>query len=344
MIAALLALVTAAAAGATPEAVAAEAAALCGRAGHLWYEVAGTTPGGRDLPLVIATARPEQVAGQMRVLVVAGQHGDEGCPTRAALLWLRAEAMRAARFERVAVLLMPLINPDGLAAGTRDNGLGVDLNRDWEAQTQPETQVVMEVFGRWKPHVVVDVHGFTGVVGGRRVQSDWMEWFEVGQPGSAAQDDASRQLVARVVAQQQALGEPLRGVATHLGRHPVSLAHRHFAARHQTPAFLLETGDDRADPEARALALLVAELDRRANALRPVLERGRDLSAWAPPRLAPKAAPAPRPVPMPASQAGGPQPAPFRPQWAIWCYLLVVAAGAKFSGYLDDDEYRRSPR
>lgn len=40
---------------------------------------------------------------------------------------------------RYRFLLVPLANPDGLAGGRwRTNAAGVDLNRDWTAQTQPE--------------------------------------------------------------------------------------------------------------------------------------------------------------------------------------------------------------
>lgn len=47
--------------------------------------------------------------------------------------------------ERVQVLAVPLLNPDGVIRGHwRANLGGLDLNRDWGAFTQPETRAVMK--------------------------------------------------------------------------------------------------------------------------------------------------------------------------------------------------------
>jgi hypothetical protein len=45
--------------------------------------------------------------------------------------------------ERFNLLIVPLVNPDGVFSGNwRHNQAGVDLNRDWFARSQPETQAV----------------------------------------------------------------------------------------------------------------------------------------------------------------------------------------------------------
>lgn len=87
------------------------------------------------------------------------------------------------------VLIDPLQNPDGRARFLASNGLAralvpdpdplaaehvepwpggranhylFDLNRDWFAQTQPETRGKLEVFQDWYPHVAVDLHEMGG--------------------------------------------------------------------------------------------------------------------------------------------------------------------------------------
>ncbi|MGM0587797.1 MAG: M14 family metallopeptidase [Bacteroidota bacterium] len=46
---------------------------------------------------------------------------------------------------RYGLTLIPLINPDGVDGGHwRHNGNGIDLNRDWQAFNQPETQAVRQ--------------------------------------------------------------------------------------------------------------------------------------------------------------------------------------------------------
>jgi predicted deacylase len=66
--------------------------------------------------------------------------------------------------ERFTVIVIPLINPDGVVAGHwRHNMNGVDLNRDWGPFSQPETQSIallladMEQDGI-EPKLMLDFH------------------------------------------------------------------------------------------------------------------------------------------------------------------------------------------
>ena len=60
---------------------------------------------------------------------------------------------------------MPTQNPDGRDANRRQNEYGFDLNRDWFARTQPETDGKIELLRTYPPQVFVDAHE----MGGRRV-------------------------------------------------------------------------------------------------------------------------------------------------------------------------------
>jgi hypothetical protein len=51
-------------------------------------------------------------------------------------------------------------NPDGRIAGTRSNGNGFDLNRDYITQSQSETVASVQVFRRWLPTEALDLHGY----------------------------------------------------------------------------------------------------------------------------------------------------------------------------------------
>jgi len=71
----------------------------------------------------------------------------------------------ARRFrERFSIIIIPLINPDGVVAGHwRHNMNGVDLNRDWGAFTQPETQSVARLLADMEdtgiePRLMLDFH------------------------------------------------------------------------------------------------------------------------------------------------------------------------------------------
>jgi len=60
-----------------------------------------------------------------------------------------------------AILLFNVIqNPDGRIAGTRANGDGFDLNRDFLTQSQPETRASISVIQQWLPVDLLDLHGY----------------------------------------------------------------------------------------------------------------------------------------------------------------------------------------
>lgn len=51
-------------------------------------------------------------------------------------------------------------NPDGRILGTRANGNGFDVNRDFVTLSQPETHATVELMKEWVPMVFLDLHGF----------------------------------------------------------------------------------------------------------------------------------------------------------------------------------------
>ncbi|ALC91816.1 hypothetical protein AM500_20010 [Bacillus sp. FJAT-18017] len=51
-------------------------------------------------------------------------------------------------------------NPDGRVDATRFNGEGIDLNRDFITQSQPETKETVALLKEWNPMVFLDTHGY----------------------------------------------------------------------------------------------------------------------------------------------------------------------------------------
>ena len=60
--------------------------------------------------------------------------------------------------KNVILLVNVVQNPDGRVMGTRANSKGVDLNRDFITQTQPETRATVSVITEWNPMVFLDLH------------------------------------------------------------------------------------------------------------------------------------------------------------------------------------------
>lgn len=94
-------------------------------------EEIGTTEDGPVLAFVRESS-PEAP----RVYLSAGIHGDEPAGPLALLAWIEDGAGPA---EERSWAICPALNPGGLAAGTRENRSGVDLNRDYFRLAAPET-------------------------------------------------------------------------------------------------------------------------------------------------------------------------------------------------------------
>jgi protein MpaA len=128
--------------------------------------VVGTSVQGRD---ITALVHPVD-SPRRRVLVIGGLHGNE--PVSPPTVRSFVEAARPDDHE---VWLVAEANPDGVAAGTRCNANGVDLNRNfdwtWRADdggpaplSEPEVQTLVRMVQGLQPDVVVWVHQPYGYV------------------------------------------------------------------------------------------------------------------------------------------------------------------------------------
>jgi hypothetical protein len=102
------------------------------------------------------------------ILWVAGNvHGDEPSGTDAALKVLRdlgdrSDCAASRILDNAVVIVLPTQNPDGRAADTRQNAYGFDMNRDWFARTQPETDGKLAMLNKYPPVLYIDAHEMSG--------------------------------------------------------------------------------------------------------------------------------------------------------------------------------------
>ena len=145
-------------------------------AAHTSLLTLGITPGGRKLHAMLISkegaATPADVAKLNRPVVwmIGQQHGNEpaGSEAMLALAKALADGELTPVLDALSVVIIPRANPDGAAAGTRDNAGGFDLNRDHGLLTQPEVQMIRGLFRQLPPALVADAHEFT--VGQRWVE------------------------------------------------------------------------------------------------------------------------------------------------------------------------------
>lgn len=105
--------------------------------------------------------------GPAIVWVTANVHGGEKSGTDAALKTLYELAAGlscevARRNDNLVTIIVPTQNPDGRDATRRQNEFGFDLNRDWFARTQQETDGKLELLRRYPPQVFIDAHEMGG--------------------------------------------------------------------------------------------------------------------------------------------------------------------------------------
>ena len=74
----------------------------------------------------------------------------------------RTDCANLQRLSRLVTFIQPIQNPDGREGGTRENDYGFDMNRDWFARTQPETDGKVDLVRRFPPLFYIDAHEQAG--------------------------------------------------------------------------------------------------------------------------------------------------------------------------------------
>lgn len=101
--------------------------------------------------------------GNKRILMWSQMHGNESTTTKALFdllnTFLSENKSFKAILEACTLYIIPILNPDGAQAYTRINANEVDLNRDAQNLSQPESKVLRTIFESFKPHFCYNLHG-----------------------------------------------------------------------------------------------------------------------------------------------------------------------------------------
>jgi len=204
-----------------------------------------TAPGAPRYLLFISRQHPPEVPGALMFMAFAE-----------ALLEARARACAdagsaaCAFFERHSLVLVPNLNPDGVAKGHwRHNARGVDLNRDWGWFEQAETRAARELVDGLERSgqsiaLMLDFH------------STWRNVFYVPALGEATNPPAFTSRWLRLTRASSAAYEfetaPRSSAET-------AIAKNYFYQRFGIPAITVETGDDAGGDEIAATARVMAD-------------------------------------------------------------------------------------
>ena len=89
-------------------------------------------------------------------------HGNESTTTKALFdlfNFLDSDAEEVIKWKsKFTFHFIPMLNPDGAEFYTRENANQIDLNRDFIALSQPESQLLMRVFNEIQPDFCFNLH------------------------------------------------------------------------------------------------------------------------------------------------------------------------------------------
>lgn len=100
--------------------------------------------------------------GATRIYLWSQMHGNESTTTKALFDFINVLNSGSEIAEKMlntfTFYCIPILNPDGARLYTRENANKIDLNRDSQNLTQPESKVLRGVFERFKPHYCFNLH------------------------------------------------------------------------------------------------------------------------------------------------------------------------------------------
>ncbi|MFY0481045.1 M14 family metallopeptidase [Flavobacterium sp. PLA-1-15] len=100
--------------------------------------------------------------GKTKILLWSQMHGNESTTTKALIDFLNflnnKSELANQLLESFAFYSIPMLNPDGAKLYTRENANKVDLNRDSQNLTQPESRILRKIYEEFKPDYCFNLH------------------------------------------------------------------------------------------------------------------------------------------------------------------------------------------
>ncbi|WP_250461060.1 M14 family metallopeptidase [Microbulbifer litoralis] len=211
--------------------------------------------------------------GDTRIMLWSQMHGDEPTATAALfdlLNYITAPEQanwRAGWIDKLSLVIVPMLNPDGAERDIRYNAQSFDVNRDAKALQSPEGRALMAQARAFKPHFGFNLHDQNRhyAVG----DSGRMATISVlAPPFNAARDiNDSRRRAIQLIGLLAGVVEP--AIGGHLGRYDDTYAYRAFGdtfSEMGISTILIESGAHPDDPNRQVarrmnFEMLVAAID-----------------------------------------------------------------------------------
>ncbi|MBP6558187.1 MAG: peptidase M14, partial [Flavobacterium sp.] len=101
-------------------------------------------------------------SGKTKIFMWSQMHGNESTTTKALFDFINFLHSNTKESEVIlnsfTFCLLPMLNPDGAELYTRENANLIDLNRDAQNLSQPESKILRQVFETFQPHYCYNLH------------------------------------------------------------------------------------------------------------------------------------------------------------------------------------------
>ncbi len=99
-------------------------------------------------------------SGKQKVMMWSQMHGNESTTTKALFDLFNYLDSEEGKYltDKFTFLIIPMLNPDGAQAWTRLNANNVDLNRDSQNLTQPESKILRKCLEEFQPDFCFNLH------------------------------------------------------------------------------------------------------------------------------------------------------------------------------------------
>lgn len=155
--------------------------------------------------------------GKTKVLMWSQMHGNESTTTKAVFDLLnvlyRSESNAVDKLlSECTIGVIPMLNPDGAQAYTRLNANQIDLNRDAQALSQPESKILKDCFDRFRPDFCFNLHDQRTIFSaGPYRKSAVISFLSPSQDEMRSVTKTRKRAMAVVVAMNQVLQEQIPG-------------------------------------------------------------------------------------------------------------------------------------
>lgn len=130
----------------------------------LKVEIIGQSVEKRNIyAMMFSSSQFDKDLSKIKVLIFAQQNGNEQSGKEGALL-LAGELLKPENrplFNKIDLVLVPQVNPDGSETNKRRNANDADLNRNHLILSEPETMALQSLFSKYCFEVSMDVHEYS---------------------------------------------------------------------------------------------------------------------------------------------------------------------------------------